>query len=181
MQKFELMNENLSSMCHESTVIVDQMVIVDQDVKIRLISFYCQQKNSLPPIIFLGGLSTVIESFSEVIVELTKDFTFHYIETRDHSSSEMNGNLKYDMQTMGQDLCEVIKFLNLTDNQFILLGYSLGVAVIAEGLQLMKVQPLKFIFLEPTPVFHYPKWTIPIIKISLLMKTSKLRCLFELK
>lgn len=39
----------------------------------------------------------------------------------------------------------------------------------------MTNKPLKMIFLEPTTVFHYPSWSIPVIKLSLLFKTKRLR------
>lgn len=169
------MTEKLGSICGEHIRVLEQMVPVDVFVKLRTVSFYSPANNSNPPVIFLGGLSTVVESFTSIIRDLTKDFNFHAVETRDHASSQLGENQKFDMETMGRDLGEVVKFLNLTNHQFILLGYSLGVAVIVEALRFMTNKPLKMIFLEPTTVFHYPSWSIPVIKLSLLFKTKRLR------
>ncbi len=114
--------------------------------------------------LIIGGLSTIVDSFGQIIIELSKDFPVYFIETRDRPSSRLSPGAKFDIGSMGQDIVQIIKSLGLADRQFALMGYSFGACIIAECYSLLESKPECMIFMEPTPVFHYPPWSLLVIR-----------------
>ena len=169
------MNQDTILFCHEGGSCSEQMVAVDNYTKLRVISYSPAFQKGNIAIVFVGGLSTVLESFGNIIYHLTSDFPFHYIETRDHSSSQILGEGHFDIETSGLDIAAVLCKLELKESEYVLMGYSLGVTVIADGFRHLKVKPKQMIFMEPTPVFHYPKWTIKLAKATQGLKTMPLK------
>lgn len=153
--------------CHESAKCHEQMISVEKRTKLRVISYSPSVTNRNTTIVFVGGLSTIPESFGSVIYELTRDYPFHYIETRDHASSQVNGSGKFDIITSGLDIVAIIQTLGLIHENYILIGYSMGVPVIVESYRFLKAKPRQMVFVVPTPVFHYPGWSLKLIKATL--------------
>jgi pimeloyl-ACP methyl ester carboxylesterase len=152
-----------------------QMIQVANQVKLRVFSYSSAYETGNNAIVFVGGLSTMMESFKYIIHELTRDFPFHYIETRDHSSSQIDGKVQFDIKTSGLDIVKIVEFLRLEDEKYTLMGYSLGATIIADCFSCLKTKPQQMIFMEPTPVFHYPKWGLKLIKASLGLKSKPLK------
>lgn len=169
------MNLDKVLFCHEGGSCSEQMVQVDNYTKLRVISYSPAFPKGNTPIVFVGGLSTVLESFGHIIYQLTRDFPLHYIETRDHASSQIQGKGQFDIETSGHDIAVVLHKLELREHAYALMGYSLGVTIIADGFRHLKVKPRQMIFMEPTPVFHYPKWGIKMAKATRGLKTMPLK------
>lgn len=156
----------------------ERMIEIDEMVSLRVVSFHPSQSTSNPTIVMVVGLASQIESFGNLLIELTKDHTIHFIETREKSSSVIRGRAKFDIATMGQDLAIIINKLELKDEKYLLMGYSFGTAVILDAYNQLPVKPLSVLLMEPTPAFHYPKWSLHLIKLAvplypLLKPTAK--------
>jgi pimeloyl-ACP methyl ester carboxylesterase len=176
------MNRNLTPMNHknkdlyfEGATCSERMIQVTDQVKLRVLSFAPAYESGNDAIVFVGGLSTIIDSFRHIIHELTRDFPFYFIETRDHSSSQIQGEVQYDIQTSGLDIARIIDVLGLEDNKFTLMGYSLGATIIAGAYSLLKSKPRHMILMEPSPAFHYPSWGLRLMRASINLKTKPLK------
>lgn len=169
------MSENDTLFCHEGAQCNEQMIRVDNRTKLRVISYAPAFPAENIDIVFVGGLSTVLDSFGQIIHELTRDFPFHYIETRDCSSSQIEGEGTFDIETSGRDIVAIIHKLGLKENGYVLMGYSLGATMIADGYRFLKTKPRQLILLEPTPVFHYPKLGLKVAKATLNFKVKPLK------
>ena len=155
----------------EGAQYAEHLVQVDERVKLRVYSFLPAYESGNPNVIFVGGLSTMMESFKSIVHELTRDFPFYYIETRDHSSSLVSGEVQFDIENCGMDIVRVIEAFGLEDAKYVLIGYSMGATLIADCYRFLKAKPKQMIFLEPTPVFHYPKWSLILMRASIGLKS----------
>lgn len=151
---------------HPGSVYQELRFQTNNQVNLLVHKYSSAGKDNNYPIIFAGGLSTIIESFSHIINNLTKDFPFYFIETRDHASSLIDGEVPYDVASSGEDIVAIVDALGLKDRGYYLMGYSLGVTLITDCYTKLKTKPLKTIFLEPTPEFHYPGWAMVFLKMT---------------
>jgi pimeloyl-ACP methyl ester carboxylesterase len=169
------MNPDKELFCHEGAHCTERMVQVDEKVKLRVVSYNPAFSTANIPIVFIGGLATIMESFGDIIRDLTRDFPFHYIETRERSSSQISGDVNFDIASSARDIDSVVQALELENGKYLFLAYSLGGSIVAESYHFLKSKPRQIIFFEPTPVFHYPKWSIKLMKFSIGFNLSGLR------
>lgn len=152
--------------CHPGTHCSEQMLPVNERVSLRMLSFLPASGPGNAPIVMVAGLSSVIESFKDVLVEITKDFPVYYIETREKSSSKISGKVRFDVETIGMDIEVVLRKLGIKENNYTLMGYSLGATVIVDRFANLTPRPGCILLMEPTPVFHYPKWSLLLIRFA---------------
>lgn len=144
----------------------ERMIAIDPLVSLRVISFHPLHEVSNPSIVMIVGLASQMESFGNLLIELTKDHTIHFIDTREKASSILKGNVKFDIETMGQDLLTILDKLNVQEGNYILMGYSFGAAVILDAYRTLRAKPQAILLMEPTPAFHYPKWSLSLIRFA---------------
>jgi pimeloyl-ACP methyl ester carboxylesterase len=164
-----------TAFCHAGAHCTEQMVQVDEHAKLRVLSYTPAFPSGNNTIVFVGGLSTVLDSFKYVVRELTRDFALHYIETRDRPTSQLNGESRFDCITFGFDVASVINSLGLTEGKYVLIGYSFGAPVLIDCYHILKKKPEQMVFVEPTPALHYPKWSLRLLKASLIFKKNPLK------
>lgn len=152
--------------CYPGTHCSEQMVKTDESVCLRVIHFRPVSISPYPPLVMVVGLATYIESFKAIIGELTRDFEIYYIETREKSSSVLSRKVKFDMETVAQDIVKIIELFELSHHQYILFGYSYGATVIEEAYHHLESKPTCLLLLSPAPSFYYPRWSLPLIKIG---------------
>jgi pimeloyl-ACP methyl ester carboxylesterase len=116
------------------------------------------------PVVMVTGLGTIFESFQRMIFYLVKRVPLIYIETREKRSSQIEGTTSFTVETQSQDIVNVVDYFNLDDNGYFLMGYSLGATIIAHSYNNLRKGPKGIIFLNPTPVFSYPKWSLFLIR-----------------
>lgn len=149
---------------YPGTLCTEQMVGVNERVSIRLVRFVPPVNTGRLPLVLVVGLSTIMESFRNILYELTRDFPVYYIETREKSSSSVTGKVAYGMEALGEDVCAVVRHLQLKEDGYALLGYSLGATAILDCYPLLPARPAALLLMEPTPVFHYPRWALWLIR-----------------
>lgn len=158
------MKQDCQQYCHEGVQCVEQMMKVSDQVSLRVLYFTPAFPSKNIPIVMVDGLSTAVESFRNVIYELARDFPVYYIETREKTSSKISGKVQFGIEAMGLDIISIIELLGLEDDKYILIGYSMGATIISDGYRFLESKPNCMILIEPTPVFHYPKWSIFLIR-----------------
>lgn len=137
---------------------------VTENVALRVLTFLSQGSKNNPAIVIVGGLATILESLQEIVRTLVRDHTVYYLETREKNSSMIRGETGFDIETMGRDIACIIEQLGLKKGKYALMGYSFGATAIADGYRFLTVRPLCVLFMEPTPVFHYPAWSLFLIR-----------------
>jgi pimeloyl-ACP methyl ester carboxylesterase len=170
------MKEKVSDYCHESAACTVRMLPVHEQVSLRVISFKPTAPSGSLPLVMVSGLSTVIESFRGVLTELTKDFEVHYVETREKPSSQLKGKVEFDIETTGKDLVAVVRSLSLEERNYVLIGYSLGATAAADCFSHLTPKPHCLLLIEPAPVFHFPPWSLFLIRWFGVSLFPLLRC-----
>lgn len=158
------MDKNTRFYCHEGAQCKVLILQVTDQVALRVLCYSPAFNCGNNPIVIIGGLSTIVDSFRNIICDLTKDFPLYFVETRERATSVIKGNVQFDIATMGMDNVAVIRLLGLEDRKYILMGYSFGASVIADSYGFLKSKPGYVLFMEPTPAFHYPGWSIFLIR-----------------
>lgn len=158
------MNPNDQPLYSEGTQLVEKMVKVNEQVSLRIFSFTPAKEAGKIPFVLIGGLATLIDSLGSILYELSSDFTVHYIETRDKASAQISGHVQYDIETMGIDIAFIIKILGLEKDNYAIMGYSMGATIVADCYRFLDSKPRYIFLLEPTPVFHYPSWSLFLIR-----------------
>lgn len=139
-------------------------IAVEENVRLNVFRLTPENPESKTPVVMVTGLGTIFESFQKVISYLTKRVPLIYIETREKRSSQIEGNTSFGVEIQSVDLVKIIDFLKFDENGYFLLGYSYGAAIIAHSYSLLRNKPAGIIFLDPTPAFRYPKWSLFLIR-----------------
>ena len=111
--------DNLSEFCAPESKFKKEMIVVADNVSLRVATFTPPAKNDNPAVVFVAGWISLIEGWKEVLLEMTKDFTVYYIETREKISSRVKGKVQYGVQAIGQDVVTIISKLKLKSHFYI--------------------------------------------------------------
>ena len=170
--------------CAERSVAEIRQIQVDNNVTLTVFSVRPPEVNGYPPVIFVPGLVSVIETFSGVVRGLTQNFEVHYVETREKSSSQLPAKAGFGVKDISSDLAGIVEKLGMADRKYLLVSYSLGATAAAEAFRSdLKIKPGLLVMIEPTAEFRIPKigrfvaryfgWTYSFIKpvVKLYIKT----------
>jgi pimeloyl-ACP methyl ester carboxylesterase len=158
------MNEWLKNFTAHCTV-EDGYQDISSDVSLRLITFTPVGSSNRPSVVFVAGWVSQIEGWTEVLKEMTREFIVYYIETREKVSSKLSGNPRFDVNTIGDDLVQLVRRLRLKDRRFMMFGSSLGATVILDCYKRLESKPSHLILIAPNAEFRMP----PIWKIIILL------------
>ncbi|MCL1127065.1 alpha/beta fold hydrolase [Shewanella surugensis] len=115
-------------------------------------------KGSGQPLLIVPGFAQSVEQYEHQINGLCDRYRILAVDMRGHGDSEKVG-YGYKVARFSKDLHEFITFLNLTD--VVLLGHSLGTAVIWTYLELFSVERVsKLICIsQPAVMISNPLWS----------------------
>lgn len=136
-------------------------------VVIRVLRFGSAQQPERLPVLVVGGLSTVVDSFREMLLELSQYYQVYYAETREKPSSQITENTRFDMQALALDIEACVEHLGLSHRRYLLFGYSLGATACVQAYQRLRHKPGAMVLLSPTPTFDYPWWSLPLIRLTI--------------
>lgn len=158
-------NDDLHQYCAPGTEIQVDYTPVNSAVKLRVIHFSPPDPEDLPEVVFVPGWISRMESWKEVLQEMTRNFRIHYVETREKISSVVHGPAEFSVEALGKDLIAIIRQLQLRDNQYIMLGSSLGATVILDCCLALPARPRALVLVGPNAVFRVPWWGKIIIHL----------------
>jgi len=158
--------EELSEFCAPGTSYHQQWIALSGRVALRVVSFYPKSAAQPFPVVMVPGLVSVMLTFKNILIKLTRHFVVHYVETREKSSSRISIDASFDVNAIGLDIVEVVSRLGLQEGQYILFGASLGATAIIEGYRHLSQLPFCLVLLEPNAVFDYPKWSLKVIRVG---------------
>ncbi|MFC1568977.1 alpha/beta fold hydrolase [bacterium] len=151
-----MIDHELKTCCESDCQIDDEMVSLSNGVSLRLITFRPVQKSHLPSVVFIAGWVSRIESWQNVLREMTKDFVVYYVETREKNSSKVPKNANFNVNIIGDDIIQLIDILGLQEKQYLLFGSSLGATVIIECYSRLKLKPCCLTLVAPNAEFRMP-------------------------
>jgi len=150
--------------CAEGAVPMQYYIEATPEVTLNMVLFSPAADKNLTPIVFLPGLGSVIDNFRDTLVALTANHAVYYVETREKGSSIITGRPGFSIPEIAGDIPIVIEKAGLHDNGYILVGYSLGTAVIAASAKDLAAKPLATVLIEPSATFIWPWWLLPVAK-----------------
>ena len=148
--------ENIADYCAQGTRRKEEMIPVSEQVSLRVITFKPPEPSSNPPVVFVPGWITLMEAWKDVLREMTKDFTIHYIETREKISSSVKGKVPYTVDALGQDVIDFVSRLGFKDHGYVLFGSSLGATVLLDCSMKITQKPKCLVLVGPNAVFRMP-------------------------
>lgn len=159
------MNKDFFVYSSPGTSVKEEMIQVSECVTLKVITFKPRVENNNPSVLFVPGWTSMITGWKEVLIEMTKDFTVHYVETREKISSVVSGDFDYSVEAIGKDLVEVISKLGLNECKYIFFGSSLGATAILDCCRFLKVDPLCLVLIGPNAEFRIPDYGKILIKL----------------
>src|SRR4030042_4417041 len=104
--------------------VLSSMMQASESVRLRVIDFRPPRPGKNPPVVFVAGWITRMETWKDVLEEMTRDFRVIYIETRDKISSEVRGKVSFGVEATGKDVVHLISGFGIGDG-YVLFGSSL--------------------------------------------------------
>lgn len=158
--------EDLARYCHPKASWTQSLHPVDRFVRIRTIRFTPATKTAHPTIVLVVGLTTVLESFRSLLIELTRDHQVCYVETREKPSSQVARGTAFNMEAFGKDVAAAIAHAGVTDDTYLLAGFSLGATAIIHAYRNLPQKPSGLVLAEPVPSFRFPWWSLPLAQVA---------------
>lgn len=159
-----IQKENIADYCAPGTTFKSEMIPVKNNVSLKVITFSPPAPPQNPAVVFVSGWVSLIEGWKQVLLEMTKDFTVYYIETREKISSQIKGKAEYNIEAIAKDIVALISQFDVKKNGYILLGSSLGATAILDACHLLKRNPLCLVLIGPNAVFRVPKFGMVLIR-----------------
>jgi pimeloyl-ACP methyl ester carboxylesterase len=157
---------NYLNFCSKGSSYSNFYLETNNGIQLHVVKFEPDIETSLPPVVLLPGLASVIENFKDTVIALTQKHTVYFLETREKGSSVISGKAGFSIVQIASDLPVAIKKLGLESDSYILAGYSLGASVIATAYSDLNHKPMVLILIEPSATFNWPWWLITLAKIG---------------
>lgn len=109
----------------------------------------------VPVILFIPGFVSIIENFRETLVELTRNHTVIYVETREKSTAMIGSDQRFTVDDITNDIIHFIKLKIPQGIRYVMAGYSLGATVIAETTPRLINKPYAIVLIQPNSSFPF--------------------------
>ena len=142
------------------TKVSSDFVSTSDGVSLLTIRFQPKNPSTFPPVIFLPGWGSLIDSWEIVLKKMTQTFEVYYVETREKSSAQHQKEKPLTIDSLGDDLPYILEHYNLSEKKYFLFGSSLGATVILDAISNKKVNPFVAILVGPNAEFNAPQYWI---------------------
>lgn len=159
-------DSNYSQYCSPSCLISSEFIEGNSGVSLNVVTFTPAGKISLPPVVLLPGLASVIDNFRDTLIALTEKHIVYFLETREKGSSIISGKVGFTIEDIASDIPMVIKKIGLASQSYILAGYSLGASVIAASFGAITQKPKNVVLIEPSATFKWPWWLLVLARFA---------------
>jgi len=155
----------LDEFCAAGAMVRDEMMDVSDEVSLRVLTFTPPGKTDKPVLVFVAGWISMIDSWQKVLKELSKNYLVYYIETREKGTSHIRGKVQYGVEDVGGDVIALIRELVPADQEYFILGSSLGATAVLDFTHELEHQPLCLVLVGPNAEFRVPLWLRIVIKL----------------
>jgi pimeloyl-ACP methyl ester carboxylesterase len=90
--------------------------------------------------------------------DMTRDFTIHYVDTREKASSRITGKTDYGVEAVARDIVRIVAHYGLRSGKYVLIGSSLGATAGIDALRSLPEQPLCLALVGANARFRVPLW-----------------------
>jgi len=154
------MDFDYSDFCHAGATYEVKYSALPTGVELLTVIFTPPEPADAPPVIFVPGLASVIENFRETVIELTRNHTVYYVETREKKSAVISSRHRFTVEEVASDLIHFAGKTFVAGSRYVMAGYSLGATAIAEAFPLLENKPEKIILIEPNSSFPFQGWLL---------------------
>ena len=137
---------------------------VSDQVSLKVTTFIPKGKSDNPAVFFVPGWVSLVESWKDVLLEMTRDFKIYYVESREKISSHVNGKVEYGVEAISNDIAVLAETFDLQAHNYILFGSSLGATAILESCRDLSVVPKCLVLVAPNALFRVPKTWVGIVR-----------------
>ncbi|MHA2357912.1 MAG: alpha/beta hydrolase [Candidatus Heimdallarchaeaceae archaeon] len=131
------------------------------DGEIRVLHIKPKNPITKRPLVFIPGWGGLVEGYTDFYQVLHEKVEFYFLETREKKSSKLNRKTaKMDMNQKAKDVQDVINYLGLEKQDFVLFGTCWGGAIILHGLIENIIQAPTLVANDPMHYFIFPKWLL---------------------
>ena len=134
------------------------MVSVADNVALRVTTLAPAAPSSNPDVVFVSGWISQLHSWEDALGDMTRDFTVHYVETREKATSQVVGKTDYGVEAVARDIVRIVAHLGLRGGEYVLLGSSLGATAAIDALRLLSEQPRCLALIGANARFRVPLW-----------------------
>jgi pimeloyl-ACP methyl ester carboxylesterase len=163
------METDYSDFCHAGASYEVKYSALPTGVELLTVKFTPPEPADAPPVIFIPGLASVIENFRETVIELTRNHTVFYIETREKKSALISSSHRFTVAEVASDLVHFADQTFPDGSLYVMAGYSLGATAIAEAFPSLKNKPVKIILIEPNISFPFQGWLLFLARAARLI------------
>ena len=112
----------------------------------------------LPTLVFVPGWISLLNTWRHFLPHVTSEFPVIYVESREKSSSRVEGRAGFAVADLASDLVRVLEHYGLQEGSFVLAGSSLGATTIVEALPFLPSQPAAAALILPNAAFDLPTY-----------------------
>jgi len=156
--------EDFTEFCTPNTKIQVQNVALKNSVSLRVITFSPSVATDNPPVVFIPGWISLMPGWQGALLEMTRDFTIHYVETREKISAEVNPQARFRVADFARDIARIVDYFQLPKRGYILLGSSLGATTIVDSYRFLPQPPLCLVLICINAVFYIPKFWQNVVR-----------------
>jgi pimeloyl-ACP methyl ester carboxylesterase len=156
--------DDLRDYCAEGVRFHEDRIAVSERVSLRVVTFEPPGQSGNPPVVFVPGWITLMAAWRDVLREMTKDFTVHYVETREKISSSVTGKVPYTVEALGGDVVSFVSRLGLEEGKYVLFGSSLGATALLDCVRFLEKKPMCLALVGPNAEFRVPRFGMAIVR-----------------
>ena len=160
------METDYSEFCHTGATFRVEYTSLPTGVELLTVIFTPPEPLDAPPVIFIPGLASIIENFRETVIELTRNHTIYFIETREKKSARITRRNRFTVEDVTSDIVRFAEMRFPAGSDYVMAGYSLGATVIAETIPLLDNKPGRIILIEPNSSFPFQGWLLFLARAS---------------
>ena len=184
---------DLRAYAAEGASVTTEHVEVASGVALRCVRFTPPTKapfdraldRALPTLVFVPGWISLLNTWRHFLPHVTAEFPVIYVESREKSSSRVEGRVGFAVADLASDLVRVLEHYGLQEGSFVLAGSSLGATTIVEALPFLPGRPAAAALILPNAAFDLPLYArlLRFVPHSLLpfLKPLARRVMFRTK
>ena len=104
-------NGDYSRYYANSVTCKSEYISTNAGVSLRIISFSPTSEHNLPPMVLIHRLAGVIDSFKDLLFELTQKYTVYYLETREKGTAQIAQPVGFSGSDIAADIAYAFKRL----------------------------------------------------------------------
>lgn len=154
------MKRDYSAFCDRGATWREEYIALPTGVELRSVTFTPAVPSAAPPVIFIPGMGSIIENFRDTVIELTRNHTVLYIETREKASARISKKHRFSVEDITADIVHYAGQKFPAGERYVMAGYSLGATAIAEAFGRLVNKPERIILIEPNSSFPFHGWLL---------------------